>query len=352
MPFINITGVGSVLLAPNNDDGMAPFAIPFPISFYNVTYPAGFPMYVSSNGYITFNQTTVVYDGMLTNDNLTILVAGRDFVVASEGLLYKSSGISPNRIVVISWHSFLYGDPPTARTQRFQIQFNESTGIIAFVYLNRIAPSTVIGIKNPQNTTFTKIFANGQTSYPYAPFSLCYKQGGVAQNPPPPPPPPYVPVAVALPPAIQGPNAQGYVMVDSRAYCPIDFEDISATGTLLWNDTLTVGSGASFILPFRISIYGSTYLATTVMSMCALGYIALDNAQCTDVTYGLGQVPIQRLTAFHYLQDAFSNGRGWWATRGTAPNRRLIFQWQMHPRYRSSIEQSLYQMKVFEGKKF
>ncbi len=142
-----------------SDDQAVTLALPFPFTFYGVTYPE---MYVSSNGIITLNasNSSCCYPAIPFNEYVMIAPLFGDFnPYANDGeggandVFYNVVGIAPNRQVVVTWN--VVPEYPNTGINTFQVILTEGSMDILFGYnglttdgINWNGPEMKVGIAN------------------------------------------------------------------------------------------------------------------------------------------------------------------------------------------------------------
>lgn len=132
--FIDISTTGQdLLLTDDSEAGIA--VLPFPILFQGILYTN---MTVGNNGGLQLGTTTgaIGYGGVFTTmANGTMFAWGDDLDDETGNVYIEQIGVSPNSVLVIQWDEInnfagALGDP----TVTFQIQIDEATGEIFYVY--------------------------------------------------------------------------------------------------------------------------------------------------------------------------------------------------------------------------
>ncbi len=115
------------------------------------------------------------------------------------------------------------------------------------------------------------------------------------------------------------PTPPEYTISDTAAYA---FEDISATGT---NLSLGDDASANIAFPFDFTFYKNTYNSVNVNSNGTLSFTS------NSTSYSNGAIPNSAFPDMIavFWDDLNPSGGGdvYWEVKGTAPNRRLIVQW-------------------------
>ncbi len=119
------------------DDGYWELPLPFPFTFYGVTYPQFHPIYVSTNGYISFLAGSSEYMNACiptpAAPNGAIYAFWDDLVVESPASMWTEVlGTAPNRKFVIEWRNVRFYNYPDKRLS-FEIVLSE-TGEITLQY--------------------------------------------------------------------------------------------------------------------------------------------------------------------------------------------------------------------------
>ena len=127
-----------------------------------------------------------------------------------------------------------------------------------------------------------------------------------------------------------------------------EFEDISATGT---NPGLYDDSWVRISIPFMFSFYGKDYNGVSANSN---GIIYFDDSSMTWENACIPGQNDSNITAFiaPFWDDLnpYTGGAVYYEIKGTAPNRRLIVQWQDVPHYYSSNGGAVtFQAILYEG---
>jgi hypothetical protein len=122
----------------SGDDAWWAVSLPFPFTFYGVTYPQFHPVYVSTNGYINFLAGNFAYSNEClpsgASPNGAIYAFWDDLYVDGLASMHTEVlGAAPNRQFVIEWRNVrFYGDEN--RRLSFEIVLTE-TGEITIQYL-------------------------------------------------------------------------------------------------------------------------------------------------------------------------------------------------------------------------
>jgi hypothetical protein len=141
---------------------------------------------------------------------------------------------------------------------------------------------------------------------------------------------------------IQVPLPDFYTTDDA---CATAFEDISATGTALG---LTDDGEANIQMPFDFGFFGTMYTAPLDLRVGNNGGILL-NATAGDIAGGNASVPSGTTMAIFPFWDDIDDETGdvYWEVLGTAPNRRLVVQWNARPHY-NNIGDMTFQAVLYE----
>ncbi|MBU1412492.1 SUMF1/EgtB/PvdO family nonheme iron enzyme, partial [Myxococcota bacterium] len=132
--FTSISGTGTKL--GNGDEGSYSITMPFTLSFYGTTRPT---LYAGTNGEIHFTSGTAYSNTSLPTATwpAAILPFWDDLdssASTSEGVWWQTTGTSPNRKVIVEWLTRHYSTNGTNNTLRFQVQIDEGTYDIHFLY--------------------------------------------------------------------------------------------------------------------------------------------------------------------------------------------------------------------------
>jgi hypothetical protein len=129
--------------------------------------------------------------------------------------------------------------------------------------------------------------------------------------------------------------------------CATSFEDISSSGTALG---LGDDGEANIAMPFDFGFYGTIYTAPVDVRVgnngamklnSTTGDIGTGSAVLPDATMGLGIMP--------FADDIDSDsGDVYWEVLGTAPNRRLVVQWNNRPHY-SNVGSATFEAVLYEA---
>lgn len=149
-----------------------------------------------------------------------------------------------------------------------------------------------------------------------------------------------------------GPDAFGYRGSDTSVGVPFLYEDITATGTVIFapNSTDDVVAGP-FPIGFTFNFYGTNFTTFSVDSNGYISFTPLAFSTLVPAAIPTAGAPDNMIVAF--WTDISNNTPGTgplvFQTLGAAPNRRLIVQWQNwrhHPEFGLVLR---FQIKLFEG---
>ena len=136
-----LPGVQRILMGA--DDDLDTIEAPFAMRFFGLPLPAGTPLNVSSNGFIstmTFDPNMTFYGTIPSTDapNGVIAAYWADLVLGTEGVCAATVGSAPSRRFIIQWPNAQFypdamGAPPTGRAS-FELIYNESDASIDFLY--------------------------------------------------------------------------------------------------------------------------------------------------------------------------------------------------------------------------
>lgn len=136
------------------------------------------------------------------------------------------------------------------------------------------------------------------------------------------------------------PTPPEYTMSDTAPYA---FEDISTTGT---NLSLGDDASANITFPFDFSFYKNTYNSVNVNSNGTLSFTS------TATSYSNGAIPNSAfpdmIAVFWDDLNPSGGGAVYWEVKGTAPNRRLIVQWNDVIHYGGS-DGGTFEVILYEG---
>ena len=166
--FVDISGTGTNLNL--FDDGVSGITLPFSFSYQNQTINT---MTVGNNGGVLLNSLTgnVGFGGdMTTLPSNYLFLWGDDLDEETGSVYWEVTGTAPNQTLIVQWdNSNNYFNGPGTVT--FQLQIEEATGIIYFVYddvefgggetADDYAGNADIGISGP--TTDINVSNNDQT---------------------------------------------------------------------------------------------------------------------------------------------------------------------------------------------
>jgi len=131
-----------------------------------------------------------------------------------------------------------------------------------------------------------------------------------------------------------------YTMSDTAAYA---FEDISTTGT---NLSLGDDEAKNITFPFDFAFYKNTYNSVNVNSNGTLSFTSTAN------TYSNAPIPNSTfpdmIAVFWDDLNPSGGGAVYWEVKGTAPNRRLIVQWNDVIHYGGS-DGGTFEVILYEG---
>lgn len=134
--------------------------------------------------------------------------------------------------------------------------------------------------------------------------------------------------------------AQDYTL---DAMCSTAFEDISGTGTALG---LTDDGEANITSPFAFTFYGNS---STDFRIANNGGILFD-ATTGDVSSTNTSLTSGDNAIYPFWDDIDDNlGDVFWEVRGTAPNRRLIIQWNDRDHFNASPSGATFQVVLYES---
>ncbi len=124
------------------DDATATVSAPFPLRFFGAPVPSATPLYVSSNGFVSFvafeSENTFGTIPTAAAPNGLIAAYWADLVMGSNGVCAVAVGSAPSRRFILQWSNgqFYSGNTamPLAGSVSFEIIYNESDASIDFLY--------------------------------------------------------------------------------------------------------------------------------------------------------------------------------------------------------------------------
>ncbi|MEE2904417.1 MAG: LamG-like jellyroll fold domain-containing protein [Myxococcota bacterium] len=318
---IQTSNGSGITLADDQISGAIP--IGFPFSFYGDTKNQ---VYVSSNGFLSFDPTASAAccqrlgapDSTLPNDIIAGFWGDLD-PSAGGNIRYQTLGSTPNRQFVVQ-----YTDIPHARsanTASFQIVLFEGSNDFEIRHLDcaHDGSSHVTGFEDAQGS-------NG----------LTIRQGTFdSQN---------TSWRIRAPAgATGGPDSVGYRWVVANH----SFEDISNTNRITVTDD---GMSSSINIGFDFVYYRRLYSRVFASPNGFISFLANQSGGCCA---GRQSPDINNPNAViaAYWEDLSppTGGTLWHDTRGTAPNRRFIVQWQDVAHFGGGNEVTM-QIVLYEGR--
>jgi hypothetical protein len=172
--FTDISGTGTVLFGPGQDDAATFAAIGFGFSFYGSFYATAF---ISTNGLITFDFGNPNF----SNDDLSTTQQARPSIAVlwddwyTGQVFYQTTGAPGNRQFIVQWHQVRSFSDNSGETVTFQAILYEATGNILMNYLDTTTADgrtsggqATVGIANgagaPANGQFLQWSLNTQTA--------------------------------------------------------------------------------------------------------------------------------------------------------------------------------------------
>jgi hypothetical protein len=156
--FINIASTGTDLVL--TDDSEIGMALPFPILYQGTLVT---DCTIGNNGGMALGTTTadIGYGGNMTTQPGTFIFPwGDDLDDETGNVYYQTNGTAPNRTFIVQWDNICnFSGSAGAPAVTFQVQFDEATGKIWFVYddvvfgapnaFDDYAASADIGVSGP-----------------------------------------------------------------------------------------------------------------------------------------------------------------------------------------------------------
>lgn len=137
-------------------------------------------------------------------------------------------------------------------------------------------------------------------------------------------------------------TAAGYYYDDM---VPYSFEDISATGT---NLGLSDDGEVAIPIGFTFDFYCASYTTLTVGDNGGLSFDPAPQLRATNAALPHNSIDITTIIAGYWDDlDTSPGGAVYYQVNGTAPNRRLIVQWNAVPHY-NDIGDSTFQIILYE----
>ena len=158
--WIEATQTGT--LQGTADDGYITTTLPFGFDFFGVAKPGGAELRIGTNGYATFGTSATSY----SNAAIPNTAAPNDFlapfwddlnITGAEGLHYEVVGDPGSQTLVLQWGT-IPAWPTEGGPMRYQVQLDEATGNIWFLYdvvgthPRNTGSSATIGLENSTGT--------------------------------------------------------------------------------------------------------------------------------------------------------------------------------------------------------
>jgi YVTN family beta-propeller protein len=148
-PDLLQTGGNSIGVKSTDDDTNYTIKLPFDFNFFGKVYPAGSNLYITTNGWLSFDNTSAQYMHSSlpsANDPATLIAPFfADLKPGSEGQIYTATlGSEPNRRFVVAFRKFTSNLYPNDR-YNFEVILYESSNDIKFEYLNEFGGTAVDG---------------------------------------------------------------------------------------------------------------------------------------------------------------------------------------------------------------
>lgn len=147
---------GATRLFRYGDDERTRVSLPFAFRFWATNHPAGSPVNVTTNGWISLSDTTETRRsstlGITYEPNAVIAPFWRDIVMSGEGMCVATMGASPDRRFVVEWRNAT--DTTNASTRfSFELVLHETTNLIDFSYVALSSPyAASVGLENQAGT--------------------------------------------------------------------------------------------------------------------------------------------------------------------------------------------------------
>ena len=139
-PYVSMNWIDALDGTPLNPiDGeivYGPISLPFTFRFYGTDYDT---IYISSNGFLSFDSFADPYqiNVELSSAPLNTMIAPFWDDLSDNTapyVLYKTTGISPNRQFVVMWNSAVIRDPDPDNLMTFELVLYETSNLIKFQY--------------------------------------------------------------------------------------------------------------------------------------------------------------------------------------------------------------------------
>ncbi|MEO0214819.1 MAG: T9SS type A sorting domain-containing protein [candidate division WOR-3 bacterium] len=301
--------------------------LPFNITYFGNTIPAGSNFTISTNGWLAFASYTSPYlsntsfpNPALPNNIIAPFwddLASRVWVgVINDIRTYWPLWPDSTAALVITWDSAGYWSSSDSKVAEFQVVILDTTdpngnNIIAFIYKSPLVGtatrSASIGFENSTGTignAYTGVLSVGTT-----PSATNFNPG---------------------------------VVVFNSAYIPGD------------SDVVFLGSGDEYLftynLPFDVKFYGTTYAAGSPVKISTNGFISFD-ASITSPYLSNSSIPStlspNALLAI-WWDDNVVDGAIKTKVIGTAPNRKWVVRWERVRRYGGSGGTADFEVIVYE----
>ena len=141
-PYTTTTGSGVIVpgttdIGNHCDDCPSPITLPFPVTFYGTTYPAGATLQASSNGSLDFVGSAAPFGTACplpdARIDRSILPFQSDLytINAPTGIFTAVTGSAPNRNFIIEWRAQYF---PGTGNANFEIVLHENTNCFDVIY--------------------------------------------------------------------------------------------------------------------------------------------------------------------------------------------------------------------------
>ena len=312
---------GGTELSLGDDAMSAAVNMGFEFRFYDATYAE---TYVSSNGFLSFlggsNAGCCSGQVMPNTDDPDGIIAGfwEDLNPAAGGhIYYDSRGASPNRRFIVQYEDVPHS--PSGNLSTFQIVLYEGRGHFEIRHLSTTSDggNHAAGFEDQSgqvgSTIMSGNFAENQRAW-----------------------------RVTAPVRRDGPDSYGYVWRST----PYSYESINGSNRLVLRDDQTSGAVP---IGFDFDYYGDDRSQVYVSSNGFLTFLpGQTNACCTGRPMPQGAYANGMIAGLWEDLNPSRGGQIWYDTRGTAPNRRFILEFENVPHYPSTLPVT-FQIVLFEA---
>jgi hypothetical protein len=154
-PFVDACATpGSMAMLQNTDDSSAIVPLPFPFRYWATDLPAGAPINVTSNGFISMDGVpSALYFGIsipsTSAPNSVIAAHWGDDHTSATGICLAVVGTAPDRQWVVQWDQSYYCCTP-GPILTYEIVLSESSGVIDIVFETMMgARAELTGLEDP-----------------------------------------------------------------------------------------------------------------------------------------------------------------------------------------------------------